>query len=72
MITLRQHKDDPDMVEILSQRPVSTANPHGGLIVWGVVHIDILGDVFDDDSDMIIFKRDGQVDLFCSGEDRGE
>ena len=64
MITLRKHKDDPEMIEILSERPVSKRSPKGGVIVWGVVHSDIVEDLLGDEEGLVnLFEQEGCIDV---------
>ncbi len=64
MIILRKHKDDDEMIEVLSNRPVTKLYPKGGLLLWGVFHSDIAADLFNDDI-AALFNQEGEVEVEC-------
>ena len=47
MFIIRQHKEDRDMLEIIT-RKTSTACPRGVITLWAVVHEDFLYEAMSD------------------------
>ena len=57
MITLRQHSDDKDMLEI------RTPHPKGRTVVWGVVHEDFLYDAIPNQKTRIAIRSGEEIEF---------